>query len=105
MAIIDQLNGSQLCIPNIQDNTGPTFESMEDMTNSDIQALVEGGSLVDSQDLFYGRDGGNSYATSFYAPPSIPPVSLGEEFAGSPFYPAYGGATTYNQSGPSEGRY
>ena len=105
MAIIDQLNDSQLCIPNIQDNTGPIFESMDDLTESDIHALVDGGTLEDSQDLFYGRDGGNSYDTSFYAPPSRPPVSLGEEFAGLPYYPAYGGDTTYSESGPLEGRY
>jgi hypothetical protein len=106
MAIIDQLNDSQLCIPNIQDSTGPRFESMDDLTESDIHALVDGGTLEDSQDLFYGREGGNYWQSSFYAPASRPPVSLGEENAGLPFYPAYGnGSTTYSESGPGDGRY
>jgi hypothetical protein len=108
MAIIDQLSGdrrSQLCIPDIQDGTGPTFETMDDFTESDIHALVDGGSLEDSQDLFDGRYGGRGLGGSFYAPPSRPPVSLGEENAGLPFYPAYGGSTTYSESGPGDGRY
>jgi hypothetical protein len=104
MAIIDQLNGSQLCIPNIQDNTGPIFESIEDKTTSDIQALVEGRNLIDSQGLLYGRDGGNSYATSFYAPPSEPPVSFPDDYIANGNVPSrFGGP--YIAVGPSDGRY
>lgn len=104
MPIISQLTNSTLCIPNIVAGTGPIFETGTDFTRSDIQALVRGGVLRRSQDLFRGRltTSGN---TSFFAPPSNPPVSLPDPAAGDPFYPAYGGSTTYNQSGPPDGRY
>ena len=102
MAIIDQLNNSQLYIPNITTGVGPNFESVTSMMTSDIQAYVNSGDLQASQDLLDGRSlfSGN---TSFYVSPSDPPVSVPDNFVGSPFNPSYGGP--YNQKGPADGRY
>lgn len=98
MAIIDQLNSSFLCIPNIVDQSGPIFDNGSG--NTQIHALVENGQALLSDDLLDGYSG-----PSFYAPPSQPPVSLPDSFVFGPFYPAYGGGTTYSQAGPPEGMY
>jgi len=100
MPIIDQLdstNGSSLSLLGEQ---GPTFESESERATSQIQAFVEGGSLTDSEDLYYGRTIG---PTSLFCLDSEPPVSVPDDFIGLPYYPSLGGP--YSQVGPSEGRY
>jgi hypothetical protein len=102
MAIIDQLNGSTPQGLSLQGESGPNFENESMRTDSKIQALVDGGSLVDSEDLLTGRDYGSG-VTSTYAPPSQPPVSFPDDIIGNPYYPSLGGP--YSQNGPMEGRY
>jgi len=104
MAIIDQLDSSTLCIPDINNSTGPIFEKEDDLTSSDIQAFVDGGTLQSTQDLYDGR---NMYSgqLSYFALDSEPPVSIPDDFIGEPYYPAYGGNATYSSAGPTEGRY
>ena len=86
----------------LQGKTQPSFESVEQMTTSDIQARAQNNILQSSQDLLTGRKYGKGRFTVFVAP-SQPPVSVPDAYAGRPFYPILGG--TYNSKGPKEGRY
>jgi len=103
MAIIDQLNGSTPQALSLEGRQGPNFENEGQRPTSPIQAFVDGNYLMDSEGLWYGRNGGNYYQTSFYAPPSEPPVSVPDDFVGEPYYPSLGGP--YSQFGPADGRY
>lgn len=99
MPIINQLQGGTL---SLNGNSGPNFENIGQKTSSDIQALASNNALKGSQDLLTGRIYGRGRFTVF-VPPSQPPVSVPDQFAGQPFYPSLGGP--YASKGPREGRY
>lgn len=109
MPIIDQLKGPTRQDLSLQGRPGPTFESLTDRVNSDIQARISGTTIQSSQDLLSGRNitrrglglGGASGA--YFRTPSAPPVSFPNAFVGKPFYPSLGGP--YSSAGPREGRY
>ena len=98
MPIINQLNGTTPQGLSLQGQPGPNFENEGQRTTSDIQALVNSNALQASQDLLTGRVQG-----SFLTPPSNPPVSVPNNFAGRPYYPSLGGV--YKDKGPIDGRY
>jgi len=98
MPIRNQLNGTTPQGLSLQGQQGPNFENEGQRTTSDIQALVNSNALQASQDLLTGRVQG-----SFLTPPSQPPVSVPNNFAGRPFYPSLGGP--YRDRGPVDGRY
>jgi hypothetical protein len=91
-----------LSILGLSGNPGPTFENESQRTTSDIQALARNNQLASSQDLLTGRKYGRGRFTVFI-PPSEPPVSVPNAFAGKVFYPSLGGP--YNSRGPRDGRY
>lgn len=99
MPIINQLQGGTL---SLKGNPGPNFENVGQKTTSNIQALASNNALKGSQDLLTGRKYGIGRFTMFI-PPSQPPVSVPDQFAGQPFYPSLGGP--YVNKGPHEGRY
>jgi hypothetical protein len=98
MPIRDQLNGNTPQNLSLQGQQGPNFENEGQRSTSDIQALAQNGALVKSQDLLTGRLVG-----SFLTPPSNPPVSFPDAFAGKSYYPSLGGP--YKDKGPRDGRY
>lgn len=98
MPIINQVNGTTPQGLSLQGQPGPNFENEGQRTTSDIQALVNSNALQASQDLLTGRVQG-----SFLTPPSNPPVSVPNNFAGRPYYPSLGGV--YKDKGPIDGRY
>ena len=116
MPIISQLTGTSPQDLSLKGQQGPNFESEAQRTTSDIQALVRaGGALAASQDLLSGRTAQVAQAgfvvtpssprafKSSFAPPSNPPVSFPDAFAGRPYYPSLGGV--YKDKGPLDGRY
>jgi hypothetical protein len=100
MPIIDQLDDSNLCIPNIQDNTGPNFENEADKVSSIIHAGYGDDGSLTSEDLLTGRRYGQQ---TTFAPPSQPPVSIPDNYLFGPYYPSRGGS--YKNTGPAKGRY
>jgi hypothetical protein len=86
----------------LQGKAQPEFESVSQMTTSDIQARAQNNVLQASQDLLTGRRYGKGRFTVF-VPASQPPISVPDAFAGRPFYPTLGGV--YKSKGPKEGRY
>ena len=53
----------------LKGQNGPEFENEGQKTTSDIQALANGGALIDSQDMLKGRIYAVGYKPAF-APPS-----------------------------------
>ena len=115
MSIRNQLTGTSPQDLSLKGQQGPNFESEGQRTTSDIQALAQNGVLISSQDLLTGRTTSVAQAgfvvapssprafRSSFAPPSNPPVSVPDAFAGRPYYPSLGG--TYRNRGPQDGRY
>lgn len=102
MPIIDQLDDSIYCIPNIQDNTGPNFENEADKVSSIIHAGREDDGSLASEDLLTGRRyGPNSY---FFKQPSQPPVSVYDKYVFRPEFASIRGGS-YKNKGPIKGRY
>lgn len=102
MPIRDQLNGATPQGLSLQGQQGPNFENEGQRTTSDIQALAQNNDLRASQDLLAGRTYGVN-PNSVLVPPSQPPVSVPDAFAGRPYYPSLGGP--YRDRGPRDGRY
>ena len=101
MPIIDQLNSSNLCIPDIQDSTGPNFENEADRIASIIHLGYGDDGQLTSEDLLLGRRYGQQVRT--FVPPSNPPVSIPDSYLFGPYYPSRGGI--YKDTGPAKGRY
>lgn len=95
----------------LEGKPGLTFEEDSQMTTSDIQAFTgtpPTQTLVRSQDLQIGRISTQIPGANYFKPASQPPVSLPDTFEGKPYYPALGGlggAGTYKDLGPRDGRY
>jgi hypothetical protein len=102
MSIRNQLNGSTPQNLSLQGQPGPNFENEGQRTTSNIQALANSNALQASQDLLAGRRYGIA-PNSTLVPPSQPPVSVPDTFAGRPYYPSLGGP--YRDKGPRDGRY
>lgn len=102
MPIIDQLDDSDFCIPNIQNNTGPNFENEADRVSSIIHAGKGDDGAYTSEDLLTGRRYGPQL--QFFKQPSQPPVSVFNMYVFSPEFASIRGGS-YKNKGPIKGRY
>jgi hypothetical protein len=102
MPIIDQLDDSGLCIPNIKDIPGPNFENEADRVSSIIHAGYGEDGRLTSEDLLTGRRYGSQM--SAFATPSQPPVSVYDKYVFRPEFASIRGGS-YKNKGPIKGRY
>jgi len=109
--IIKQLDKPTPEFLSLEGKPGLTFEEDSQMTISDIQAFTgtpPTETLVRSQDLLIGRTSTQIPGAHYFKPASTSPVSIPDGFEGNPYYPALGGsggAGTYKDLGPRDGRY